>query len=108
MAQLLNQSSGPIFVKMTAELAEYVPIYFEARKQDVQRLKELLGKKQFSDIRVCAHNLKGTGATFGFPDVTRLGTALEYAARSSDAALADLLIQQLGQYLERVQLRPAS
>ena len=64
----------------------------------------LLAGSGFERIAFLAHNMKGTGTPYGFPDLTRLGALLEQSARQSDAAALSLQLTDLGDYLGRVQL----
>jgi len=51
--------------------------------------------------------VKGSGQSYGFSELTRLGRALEDSAKSADARAVQGLLEQLGDYLQRVQLVPS-
>jgi len=64
----------------------------------------LLDASDFAPLVVLSHNLKGTGTGYGFPDLTRLGGALEQSAKKADGGSLRTQIAELGNYLDRVQL----
>jgi HPt (histidine-containing phosphotransfer) domain-containing protein len=67
-------------------------------------MTSFLASDDYEALRVLGHNLKGTGSSYGFPEITRLGAKLESAAKRTDHdALADEIIRLAG-YLSRVQL----
>ncbi len=78
-----------------AELTRLVPDYLAARRRDLVTLRELLGRECWDDMRRIGHRMKGTGATYGFPDISRLGDAIEVAAQSADAGVLCRLFDQL-------------
>jgi hypothetical protein len=51
--------------------------------------------------------MKGTGATFGFQDITDIGAALEQQALSSNADASRTSVSQLSDYLDAVDRRRA-
>ena len=56
-------------------------------------------------LKQIAHNIKGTGSSYGIPDVTRLGRALETAGQQGDAPGVSSLIEELDALLARVQVQ---
>ncbi|HMF79361.1 MAG TPA: response regulator [Bryobacteraceae bacterium] len=104
----LNRAQA-IRVEVHPDLEELVPGYLADRKQDVPELLALLAASDFERLRSKAHNLKGTGASYGFPRLSEVGAALERCAKGQDAAGAGEQLTQLKDYLSRVQLvtRPA-
>ena len=61
---------------------ELVPQYLDDRRQDVAALSALLASRDFDRIAVIGHNLKGSGTSYGFPEISSLGGAMESAAES--------------------------
>ena len=95
----------PILVEIPAGLEELVPEYLKGRKEEAAALVELLSALEMESIRRIAHDLKGNGASFGFPPLTELGAAMERAVKCSDVEDLGQQIRTLGEYLDRVQLR---
>jgi CheY-like chemotaxis protein/HPt (histidine-containing phosphotransfer) domain-containing protein len=93
-----------VVIKMLPGLEEIVPRYLAARQTELPQMLALLAGSGFERIAFLAHNMKGTGTPYGFPDLTRLGALLEQSARQSDAAALSVQLTDLGDYLGRVQL----
>jgi len=66
------------------EVLALVPQYLEGRIQDLQRLSEALAGRDYETIVVIGHKMKGTGASFGFPELTVAGALIESAAKKRD------------------------
>ena len=62
----------------------------------MSRVRDLLKAGNVTELKTKGHNMKGTAASYGFPDLTRLGAAIEQAARASD-------LQQLGAYVDEME-----
>ena len=60
----------------------------------------------FAAIRKTGHNLKGTGAAYGFAEISDIGRSLEAAAKNGDAGAIEVLLDQIDGYLGIV--RPSS
>jgi HPt (histidine-containing phosphotransfer) domain-containing protein len=66
-------------------VAALLPSYLARRAQDVQLLSGALERHDFESIARAGHNLRGNGVSFGFPELSAIGEALEEAARSGSA-----------------------
>lgn len=64
------------------EIQARVPTYLARRRQELQLMRELIGQRDFERIRVLAHNMKGSGAGYGFPQLSDLGAEIEKSAKS--------------------------
>lgn len=74
--------------------------YIASRRKEVSRMLEFPSGQGLTELRVFGHNMKGTAVSFGFPELTRLGAAIEEAAKTSDASqLADHL-RKVNEYVE--------
>ena len=62
--------------------------FLSNRWQDLERLKAALTARDFVTIRTIGHNCKGTGNGYGFPEISRLGGAIEQAAQTADIEAA--------------------
>ena len=51
------------------------------------------------------HKLKGTGAGYGFEELTSLGGQIEKAATSRDAARVQMSVDALASYIENLELK---
>jgi len=73
------------FGLVAREIYPMVPGYLVRRENDVDQLRILLADQKFAEIQFIAHQLKGTGAGYGFPAITEIGRELERAALQKDS-----------------------
>lgn len=85
-------------------LADLVPKYMLNRRNDVDSARIALGSRDYAMLKGIGHRLKGSGASYGFHQITALGGQLEQASLRADAALALRIIEQLDEYLRNVQI----
>jgi len=90
---------GEFSGKIDPEIQELVPEYLAARRGELSHLKELLIGGDFGAIRNIGHNLKGSGAPYGFPQLTQIGASLQDFAGSSDAEALRGSLGQLERFL---------
>lgn len=99
----------PLTILIDADLADLVPAYLEARRQDIGALETALAAGDTSRIEAIGHRMLGTGASYGFDGLSAIGAALEDAAQASDAASLGPaiapLIASLREYLEGLEIR---
>jgi PAS domain S-box-containing protein len=62
------------------------PRYLANRANDIKAMRAALEICDFSAIKRIAHDSKGTGTGYGFPEISALSKVLENAAIQSDAA----------------------
>ena len=66
--------------------------YHSRRKDELPVYRKALDTQDFSAIEQIGHKLKGNGITFGFPELSELGTKMETQAQEKNLAqLEDLL-----------------
>ena len=105
----MSSSSGatsPLVVEIDPELADLIPGYLSARRAEIPRLEEALHRQDFDLIESLGHKMRGTGASYGFSNLSELGLALEEAAQRQAQDKIHAAISQLRQYLERLQIKP--
>ncbi len=77
-----------ITVEVHEELRPLLPGFLSHRQHDLEQLSLSLESADFPAIEQIAHNMKGVGAGYGFPQVSELGLHLELAARQADPVAA--------------------
>ncbi|HUR00388.1 MAG TPA: response regulator [Gemmatimonadaceae bacterium] len=83
------------------DIAELIPAYLESVKESAERLSALLLEKNFSAIKRVGHQLKGSGAGYGFDELTRMGRRIESAAGKKDYVAVAMLHSALATYLDQ-------
>jgi CheY-like chemotaxis protein len=89
-------------VRVDESLRDLAPGYLENRRRDLPRLAAALTGGDWETIRVIGHNVKGTGAGYGFDAISRIGAALEVAAKAHDSAEIGARVDELTRYLNGV------
>ena len=75
--------------------------YLQRRRDDVASLGKALAENDFESIRIAGHNMYGSGAAYGFSQVTVIGRCLETAAEQASAEEIRALIAELENFLAR-------
>lgn len=86
------------------DTAPLVPAFLENRREDVLAMRSLLEQGAFANIESVGHKMKGTGRSYGFETISRIGSDIEFAAHKQDAATVERLLTGLDQYLSRVKI----
>jgi len=81
--------------RLSKEVLGLVPGYLQRRAEDILRLRESIAAGDYDQIASIAHKLKGNGAAFGFPDISRTGADLEKAAKDRNETRTLILIENL-------------
>lgn len=92
-------------VVVDAQFAALVPRFLANRAADVDRIRAALAQADFETVRAAGHGMKGSGGAYGFPEISRLGAALEESAGRGDAAAAAALAGELEAYLGHIEIR---
>ena len=100
----------PEQVLIDEDVLDLVPGYLERCATLAREAQEAARREDLAVIRECAHKIKGSGTSYGFPQISELGTQLHAAAVGEVAELADEIAETLLQYLQNVsyQARNAS
>lgn len=99
-----KDSSRPITIKVNARINGIVRSYLEHRKQDISSLFLALAEGEFAHIENVAHDLIGTGGSFGFKHMSIIGRSLEKAAKGRQSEEIKILLEGLAEYLSRVEV----
>jgi HPt (histidine-containing phosphotransfer) domain-containing protein len=73
--------------------------YIRGREDDVRVCRIAREAGEFSRIREIAHRIKGNGTTFGYPELSAIGEALENAAMAVDAADVDVHLDRFAEWV---------
>ncbi len=87
---------------MDPSIAELLPEYFDNLRADGNRISAWLEQEDFEKIARTAHQLKGSGGAYGFPQLSELGARLEQAALACDKAGATTLTVELNETLSKL------
>jgi signal transduction histidine kinase/CheY-like chemotaxis protein/HPt (histidine-containing phosphotransfer) domain-containing protein len=93
-----------IVVEAPEGLERLAPKYLTARREELGELLALLEAADFPGLRKVAHNLRGTGTSYGFPDLTDIGREMEKSAEAADPGSVYQQLTRLSRYLDRVRV----
>ena len=94
----------PIEIHPPEGLEDLAAGYLERQREEVAQCRLLLDAADFERIKYLSHNMKGTGSSFGFPDLTRIGAGMEKAAKASDRGALEKYLAELGDYFGRIRI----
>ena len=94
--------SGRIHVAVESWLRPVIPAYLEKRRADVANLRAALERSDYATVRTLGHQMAGSGAGYGFAEITEIGGMLEESALAGNAARIRDGIDALDRYLSKV------
>lgn len=94
--------SNRIVVRVDSDLEELIPGFLESMQARSQRIRRALADGDFDAVRAVGHDMKGSGAGYGFDAITDMGASLERAASAGDSASMSHQLELLANYLGRV------
>jgi HPt (histidine-containing phosphotransfer) domain-containing protein len=99
-----RQISGKIRVTPPKGIEDLVPRYLAMVRREIG---EVLASRDAQDCNTAlrvGHQLKGSGESYGFPEITRTGGLLERAAIAANQEEIQNQILALAAYLDRVEI----
>ncbi len=92
--QRSEDSLAPEILRLTSE-------YLVHRRSDVEAINVGILGNDFELVCRLGHRMKGTGAAYGFPEISQIGRALECAGAARDDEEAECAVLRLADFLER-------
>jgi HPt (histidine-containing phosphotransfer) domain-containing protein len=92
-----------IKVTVDPDLEDLIPGFLANRRSDVERLRELVERGDFQQVRLIGHGMKGSGGGYGFDPITDFGAQIEDAALLENGLAIEEAIRALADYLARVE-----
>ena len=65
---------------VNSSIAGLVPRFLQNRRQDIDAIAAALEQADYESVRILGHNMRGSGAGYGFNRITEIGASLEQAA----------------------------
>ena len=95
---------GKPTVVIDSSLSDIVPIFLSNIRENPEKILQALDAGNFDLPRTLGHNMKGTGAAYGFPPITEIGAEIETAAKTGDADTIRRKATELAAFLEQVKV----
>ncbi|MEM7541554.1 MAG: Hpt domain-containing protein [Pseudomonadota bacterium] len=93
-----------IVVQIDPDIIELIPGFLDNRKNDVTRIRDLLAAKDFAQIKLLGHSMKGAGGGYGFDEITSIGAVIESAADAEDSGGISDGADRLEKYLSQIEV----
>lgn len=94
-----------IEVYIDADIQDLIPGFLQNRENDVQLILEKLNTNDFEAVRVIGHSMKGSGSSYGFEGISKIGGAIEKIAQEQNTDALRNLVQDLSNYLDRLEVK---
>ena len=101
---LMKKPAKTIIAHVDPDLRDLIPGYLKNRQKDITTIKKALKAADFAKIRVLGHSMKGSGGGYGFMQVSKIGAAVEIAAKNKDPDSIKNHLAELSDFLKRVTL----
>ena len=104
---LEDPSHNDILVYVDPDLEDLIPYFLDKRRKDIANITKLLATeepKSMEEIRKLGHSMKGSGGSYGFDEISRIGEAIGKAATNCDKKEIDRLNTALSHYVSMVKI----
>ena len=102
---LLEPTRASVVVDIDPEISDLVPVFLSSRQRDLDAVTDDIVDERFDRIFDVGHKVKGSGAAYGFTELSELGGRLERAGQDRDPLEAWRALLQIQRYLEVVEVR---
>jgi PAS domain S-box-containing protein len=97
-----DKAPPPSTHNIDEDILALIPNFISRCLEDVAAMKDALAQRHFTIIQRHAHNIKGAGTPFGFPEITNIGRGLEGAVKQQNTSRIQLLIQELETFVQAI------
>ena len=91
-------------VRVDPSIADIVPAYLSNIQRHPGSILKAIDARDAQTPRTLGHNMKGTGAAYGFPVITELGAQIERAAKAEDFDTIRVKSLELAAYLDQLRV----
>jgi len=91
-------------VYIDPDIEELIPEFLKNISENAHEIKKLIVKEDMEAIRVIGHSMKGSGGSYGFDEITRIGRAIEEAAKAANKDEIVRFNDELVEYLSKVKV----
>lgn len=91
-------------VVIDKDLKDIVPEYIENRKKDCEILENLIKESNFDEIQKIGHKMAGSGAGYGFDDISRIGKEIEINAMQKNMENIQKALEELKNYVYNLEI----
>ena len=99
-----TKSEVKITVKIDKDIEGIVPEYLENIKDGCKKIHDAIARSDFEYVYRFGHNLKGTGTSYGFNDISAIGKILEQAGTDHNVEVTNEESKKLADYIDKVEV----
>lgn len=100
----MKKPANKIIAHVDPDLSDLIPGYLQNRQKDIKTINRSLKTSDFETIHTLGHSMRGSGGGYGFMQISKIGEAIEEAARRKNPDKIKDSIAKLSDFLERVTL----
>jgi len=99
-----HKNGNKIIVYGLAEIKNLIPGYLVDINNKIDVILALLENHDFARIETLGHGLNGSGGAYGFDVISEIGESLEQAAQERNEEQIRKCVDNVKDYLERVEV----
>lgn len=91
-------------VQVKRELEKLVPRFLANCHKRISTIRDALAQRDFKQVSIIGHHLKGAGGGYGFPAITDFGARIEEAAKARDDVAIARCLDEYAAYLASIEV----
>ncbi len=100
-----SEQADQIIVQVDPWIADIVPKFLDNIRHHPETILTAVDAGDLQTAQRLGHNMKGTGAAYGFPAITDFGGRIEQAAKDGNCDTIRTATNALAEYLQRVRVK---
>ncbi|VAX38982.1 hypothetical protein MNBD_PLANCTO02-1101 [hydrothermal vent metagenome] len=104
--QEITLDNTPIYSDFAEDedFAELIEFYVSTINDKKEEIRTLFQSGDLQELKIKAHQMKGSAGGYGFSDLSELGGELEQACRSEEIVIVAEKVAAILRYLDRISL----
>lgn len=94
----------PIRVVVPDYVYPLMPAFLENRRDDIAAIEQALAGSDYATIQLLGHRMKGDGGSYGLDRISEIGARLEQAARDEAPQAVRRHVEELEDFLARLEV----
>lgn len=99
-----DAGEAPLTVEVDKDFADLVPDFLKNCRSTLSRMKASAEARDFRGVSTAGHKLVGSGASFGFAELSEIARRIEKAAKKEDGGAVRAHLDELGVYLRSLRV----
>lgn len=96
---------GKTIVKVDKDLEDLIPQFILNRKKDIEELIEAIEKKDEPLVAQLGHKIKGSSASYGFEELSKMAADCEIAAKNKNLVSVSHLLPKMRAHFDDMDIR---